>query len=113
MTLEVGVRDLRRKGASLLEVVERVPTPRLGYRAITYHRCEYRLQFNGRPFIDVADPIRCRGEKWEKPAGRERRVKCAGYKRSFKFSRTASSVIEARCACAASLQSGASMASDP
>ena len=83
----VGVRDLRRRGGGTIDIVERAVTPRLGYRAVTYKRCEYRVQFNGRPFIDIADPIRCRGEPWVKPVGRQRRALCADYKRNFKFSR--------------------------
>lgn len=83
-----SVRDLRRKGGPTLDIVERRVTPRLGYRAVTYHKCEYRLQWpNGKPFIDIQEPIRCRGEVWEKPKGRERRTLCADYKRDFKFAK--------------------------
>jgi hypothetical protein len=96
--ITVGVRDLRRKGGPTLDIVERTVTPRLGYRAVTYKNCEYRIQWPegpqgtrrikpGRPFIDVQEPIRCRGESWEKPAGRQRRTLCADYKRNFKFSK--------------------------
>lgn len=86
-TITVGVRSLRRRGSPLIDVVERTVTPRVGYQAVTYKRCEYRVHFNGRPFIDISDPIRCRGEKWEKPKGRRKREACADYKRRFKFAR--------------------------
>ena len=83
--ITVGVKDLRQRGAATFDIVERVTTPRVGYQAVTYKRCEYRVHFNGRPFIDISEPIRCRGESWKKPAGRQRRALCADYKRKFKF----------------------------
>ncbi len=84
----VGVKDLRRRGAPTFDVIERKAKIRVGYQSVTYKRCEYRVQWpNGKPFIDIAEPIRCRGESWEKPKGRQRREACADYKRKFKFSR--------------------------
>lgn len=85
--ITVGVKALHRKGAPTIDIVERAVRPRVGYQAVTYHKCEYRVQFNGRPFIDISDPIRCRGERWDKPTGRHKRTLCADYKRNFKFSR--------------------------
>lgn len=88
--IEIRVHNLRSRGHETLDVIERKPTQRAGYAVVNYKGCQYRIQYpNGRPFIDLNEPMRCRGEKWDKPTGRERREACAQYKRKFKMSKRA------------------------
>lgn len=83
----IHVKNLRIDHRTL-DLVERKVTPRAGYGVVTYRGCTYRVQRpNGHTFIDLNEPIRCRGETWEKPTGRERRELCAEYKRKFKMTR--------------------------
>lgn len=86
--ITVAVRNLRARGHETLDRIERTPIARAGYAVVHYRNCQYRIQYpNGTPFIDLDEPMRCRGEKWEKPAGRERRQLCADYKRKYKMTR--------------------------
>ena len=72
----------------ILDKITRKATQRVGYQAVNYHGCVYRVIQDARtPRIDTAEPIRCRGEIWEKPTGRERRESCAGFKRDYKLAR--------------------------
>jgi hypothetical protein len=86
--ITIAVKNLRSRGHETIRVVERTPTARAGYTIVNYKGCQYRIQWpNGKPFIDLNEPMRCRGEKWPKPTGKERRDLCAAYKRKFKLTR--------------------------
>ena len=92
------VTNSRSKG--VLDRIEREPIQRVGYKAVQYRGCLYRVIPNGTSRIDTNDPLRCRGERWEKPTGRELRESCAAFKREYKLSRMGSNRNEAAWALA-------------
>lgn len=79
----------------VIERIEREPIQRVGYKAVNYHGCLFRVIPNGTPRIDTNDPIRCRGEKWPRPVGRELRETCASAKRGYKLSKLGGKRAEA------------------
>lgn len=76
-----------RAGARVLDRIERNPTARAGYSVVTYKGCLYRVRRNGVPYIDLDEPLRCRGEVWARPTGAEARRLCADFKRQYKLTR--------------------------
>ncbi len=82
----IDVTSANRPGA-VTERIERRPIQRVGYKAVRYHGCLYRVIPNGTSRIDTNAPIRCRGERWTLPAGREKRETCATFKREYKLSK--------------------------
>ncbi len=84
--ISVDVIDSRRRGV-IIERIDRRAIQRVGYKAVVYHGCVYRVIPNGTPRIDTNNPLRCRGEKWDKPRGRELRTACATFKREYKLSK--------------------------